>query len=147
MRFLMLMIPAVYQPGAPDPEKVIQTMDPDKVARMMKLNEDLLAAGALIALDGLHPLSKGARVSYRGGKPLVTDGPFAEAKEVVGGYWIIKAASKEEALEWARRIPADDGDIVEIRQIQEMSDFSDAVVDAVKETAPNVLAEMNSQGS
>ena len=80
MRFLMLMIPAVYQPGAPDPEKVIQTMDPDRVARMMKLNEDLHAAGALLALDGLHPLSKGARVSYRGGKPVVTDGPFAEAR-------------------------------------------------------------------
>ncbi len=138
MRFLMLMIPAVYQPGAPDPEKVIQTMDPEKVARMMKLNEDLHAAGALIALDGLHPLSKGARVSYRGGKPLVTDGPFAEAKEVVGGYWIIKAGSKEQALEWARRIPADEGDIVEVRQIQEMSDFSEEVTQTVKDNAPNL---------
>ena len=138
MRFLMLMIPAVFHPGAPDPEKVVQTMDPEKVARMMKLNEDLHAAGALLALDGLHPLSKGARVSYRGGKPFVTDGPFAEAKEVVGGYWIIKADSKEQALEWARRIPADDGDIVEIRQIQEMADFSQEVVDAVADHAPNV---------
>ena len=138
MRFLMLMIPAVFQPGAPDPEKVVQTMHPEKVARMMKLNEDLHAAGALLALDGLHPLSKGARVSYRGGKPFVTDGPFAEAKEVVGGYWIIKADSKEQALEWARRIPADDGDIVEIRQIQEMADFSQEVVDAVADHAPNV---------
>ncbi len=141
MRFLMLMIPAVYQPGAPDPDKVIQTMDPEKVARMMKLNEDLHAAGALIALDGLHPPSKGARVSYRGGKPVVTDGPFAEAKEVVGGYWIIKAASKAEALEWARRIPADDGDIVEVRQIQEMSDFSEEVTEAAKESAPNVIKD------
>ena len=141
MRFLMLMIPAVYQPGAPDPDKVIQTMDPEKVARMMKLNEDLHAAGALLALDGLHPLSKGARVSYRGGKPVVTDGPFTEAKEVVGGYWIIKAASKDEALEWARRIPADDGDIVEVRQIQEMSDFSEEVTEAAKESAPNVIKD------
>ena len=141
MRFLMLMIPAVYQPGAPDPDSVIRTMDPDKVARMMKLNEDLHAAGALIALDGLHPLSKGARVSYRGGKPLVTDGPFAEAKEVLGGYWIIKADSKEQAVEWARRIPADDGDIVEVRQIQEMSDFSEEVTQAAKDSAPNVIKE------
>jgi len=141
MRFLMLMIPAVYQPGAPDPEMVIQTMDPEKVARMMKLNEDLHAAGALIALDGLHPLSKGARVSYKGGKPVVTDGPFAESKEVVGGYWIIKAASKEEALEWARRIPADDGDIVEVRQIQDMADFSEEVVQAAKDSAPNVTRD------
>ena len=142
MRFLMLMIPAVYQPGAPDPDKVVQTMDPQKVARMMKLNEDLLAAGALIALDGLHPLSKGARVSYRGGKPLVTDGPFAEAKEVIGGYWIIKAASKAEALAWAERIPADDGDIVEVRQIQEMSDFSEEVVEAAKDAAPTLTANL-----
>ncbi len=146
MRFLMLMIPAVFQPGAPEPEKVVQTMDPEKVARMMKLNEDLMAAGALIALDGLHPLSSGARVSYRGGKPLVTDGPFAEAKEVIGGYWIIKAASKQEAVAWASRIPADDGDIVEIRQIQEMSDFSEEVVDTVKETAPNVVKAFASEG-
>jgi hypothetical protein len=141
MRFLMLMIPAVYQPGAPDPEKVIQTMDPEKVARMMKLNEDLHAAGALVSLDGLHPLSKGARVSYRGGKPLVTDGPFAEAKEVIGGFWIIKAASKEEAVEWARRIPAEEGDIVEIRQIQEMSDFSEEVTQAARDSAPNVTKD------
>ena len=142
MRFLMLMIPAVYQPGAPNPDKVVQTMDPEKVARMMKLNEDLHAAGALIALDGLHPLSRGARVSYKGGKPLVTDGPFAEVKEVIGGYWIIKADSKDEALGWARRIPAEDGDIVEVRQIQEMSDFSEEVVEAVKQNAPNVAAEL-----
>ncbi len=142
MRFLMLMIPAVYQPGAPDPDKVIQTMDPEKVARMMKLNEDLHAAGALIALDGLHPLSRGARISYKGGKPVVTDGPFAEVKEVIGGYWIIKADSKDEALGWARRIPAEDGDIVEVRQIQEMSDFSDEVVDAAKSSAPNVSEAM-----
>ena len=141
MRFLMLMIPAVYQPGAPDQEKVLQTMDPEKVARMMKLNEDLHAAGALLALDGLHPLSKGARVSYRGGKPLVTDGPFAESKEVIGGYWIIKAASKEEALDWARRIPAEEGDIVEVRQIQEMSDFSEEVTQAAKDSAPNVVKD------
>ncbi len=142
MRFLMLMIPAVYQPGAADPDKVVQTMDPEKVARMMKLNEDLHAAGALIALDGLHPLSRGARISYKGGKPVVTDGPFAEVKEVIGGYWIIKADSKDEALGWARRIPAEDGDIVEVRQIQEMSDFSDEVVDAAKSSAPNVTEAM-----
>ena len=140
MRFLMLMIPAVYQPGAPDPEKVIQTMDPEKVARMMKLNEDLHAAGALLALDGLHPLAKGARIGFKGGKPLVTDGPFAEAKEVIGGYWIIKAASFEEAMGWARRVPADDGDVIEVRQIQEMSDFSEEVTQAVKDNAPNVAA-------
>ena len=143
MRFLMLMIPAVYQPGAePHPVQTTGVPDPAKVAQMMKLNEDLHAAGALLALDGLHPLTKGARVSYRGGKPLVTDGPFAEAKEVVGGYWIIKAASLDEALGWARRVPADDGDIVEVRQIQEMSDFPEEVTQAVKDNAPNVSADL-----
>ena len=146
MRFLMLMIPAVYQPGAePHPVQTTGVPDPAKVAQMMKLNEDLHAAGALLALDGLHPLTKGARVSYRGGKPLVTDGPFAEAKEVVGGYWIIKAASLDEALGGARRVPADDGDIVEVRQIQDMADFSDEVIDAVKDNAPNVSRDMGVQ--
>ena len=146
MRFLMLMIPAVYQPGA-EPNAVQQTgiPDPAKAAQMMKLNEDLHAAGALLALDGLHPFSKGARVSYRGGKPLVTDGPFAEAKEVVGGYWIIKADSLEQAVDWARRVPADDGDIVEVRQIFDMSDFPAEVVEAVKDNAPNVLRDMGVQ--
>jgi hypothetical protein len=143
MRFLMLMIPAVYQPGA-EPLPPTFSPDPAKVAQMMKLNEDLLAAGALLALDGLHPLTNGARISYRGGKPLVTDGPFAEAKEVIGGYWIIKAASKEEAIGWAQRIPADEGDIVEVRQIQEMGDFSEEVTQAVKDNAPNVVKEFAS---
>ncbi len=143
MRFLMLMIPAVYQPGAEaDPIAQTGSPDPAKVAQMMKLNEDLHAAGALLALDGLHPLSKGGRVSFKGGKPMVLDGPFAEAKEVIGGYWIIKAADKDEAMAWARRVPADDGDIIEVRQIQEMSDFSDEVVEAVKQNAPNVAAEL-----
>ncbi len=143
MRFLMLMIPAVYQPGAED-NAVVRTgaPDPETVAKMMKLNEDLHAAGALLALDGLHPLSKGGRVSFKGGKPTVLDGPFAEAKEVIGGYWIIKVADREEAMAWARRVPADDGDIIEVRQIQEMSDFPEAVVDAVKQNAPNVSKEL-----
>ena len=146
MRFLMLMIPAVYQPGAePNAVQHSGVPDPESAARMMKLNEELHAAGALLALDGLHPLSKGARVSYRGGKPVVTDGPFAEAKEVVGGYWIIKVGSKDEAVEWARRVPAADGDIVEVRQIFDMSDFPAEVVDAVKENAPNVSRDLGVQ--
>ena len=143
MRFLMLMIPAVYQPGAEaSPIARTGSPDPETVAKMMKLNEDLHAAGALVALDGLHPLSKGGRVSFKDGKPTVLDGPFAEAKEVIGGYWIIKVANRDEAMQWARRVPAEDGDIIEVRQIQEMSDFSDEVVEAVKQNAPNVAAEL-----
>ncbi len=125
MRFMMLMIPRVYQPNAPAGEKAGEGFAPDAeiVAQMTKYNEDLAKAGALIALDGLQPSSKGARISFTGGKRIVTDGPFIETKEVVGGYWMIQVNSKEEAIEWARRCPARDGDAIEVRQVFEMSDF------------------------
>ena len=141
MRFMVLMIPRVYQPeGAGDP--VAQTGMPpaDLVAKMMAFNEELQKSGALLALDWLHPLSKGARVAFKGGKPIVTDGPFAESKEVLGGYWVLQVGSKEEAVEWARRCPALDGDILEIRQIQEMSDFPDDVVEAARDNAPSLMS-------
>lgn len=122
MRFMMLMIPKGYGTAEPG------TMpDPRAVAAMMKYNESLQQAGVLLALDGLHPASMGARVSFAGGKPRVTDGPFPEAKEVVGGYWLIQAKSKEEAIEWAKRCPAGDDEIIEIRQVQEMSEFPEEV--------------------
>ena len=95
----------------------------DAVAAMMKYNEALKEAGVLITLDGLHPPSMGARVSFAGGKPVVTDGPFTEAKEVLGGYWMIEVKSREEAIAWAKRCPASSNEIIEIRQVQEMSDF------------------------
>jgi hypothetical protein len=118
MRFMMLMIPKGYEKAQPG------TMPPaDAVAAMMKYNEALKEAGVLITLDGLHPLSVGARVSFAGGKPLVTDGPFIETKEVLGGYWMIDVASREEAIAWAKRCPASDNEIIEIRQVQEMADF------------------------
>jgi hypothetical protein len=93
------------------------------VAAMTKYNQALRDAGVLLALDGLHPSQKGARVSFSAGKATVTDGPFAEAKELVGGYWMIQVKSKEEAVAWARRCPAPDGDVIEVRQVQEMEDF------------------------
>src|ERR1700726_996637 len=118
MRFMMLMIPRGYESAAPG------TMPPaDAVAAMMKYNEALKAAGVLITCDGLHPPSMGARVSFAGGTPLVTDGPFTEAKEVLGGYWMIDVKSREEAIAWARRCPASANEIIEIRQVQEMEDF------------------------
>ena len=122
MRFMMLMIPRVYQGGKDLPADF--SPGPEDVERMTRYNEELTKAGALIALDGLQPPSKGARVSFKGGKPTVTDGPFAESKEVLGGFWMIKAKSKEEAVAWARRVPAADGDVIEVRQVFEMSDFS-----------------------
>lgn len=129
MRFMMLMIPKGYETAAPG---AVTDLEADRVAAMMKYNEDLEKSGILLALDGLHPPSMGARVSFRGGKPKVTDGPFAEAKEVLGGYWMIEVKSKEEAIEWAKRCPASDNEVIEIRQVQEMEDFSPEVQKAAK---------------
>jgi len=118
MRFMMLMIPKGYETAAPG------TMpSADAVAAMMKYNEALKDAGVLITLDGLHPPSSGARVTFAGGKPVVTDGPFAESKEVLGGYWMIDVKSRQEAIEWAKKCPASANEIIEIRQVQEMADF------------------------
>ena len=97
---------------------------------MMKYNEALQKAGVLLALDGLHPPSMGARVSFAGGKPKVTDGPFAEAKEVLGGYWMIQVKSREEAIEWASRCPGSENEMIEVRQVQEFADFPADVQEA-----------------
>ena len=122
MRFMMLMIPKGYEQAQPG------TMpDAEQVAAMMKYNEALQKAGVLVALDGLHPPSMGARVSFSGGKPIVTDGPFAEAKEVLGGYWMIRVNSREEAIAWASRCPGRDNEVIEVRQVQEMEDFPEDV--------------------
>lgn len=118
MRFMMLMIPKGYESAAPG-----AIPDADAVAAMMKYNESLQKAGVLLALDGLHPPSMGARVSFDDGKPRVTDGPFAEAKEVLGGYWMIQVRSREEAIEWAKRCPASANEVIEVRQVQEFGDF------------------------
>jgi hypothetical protein len=125
MRFMMLMIPKGYEKARPG-----TVPDAKAVAAMMKYNEALQKAGVLLALDGLHPPSMGARITFSAGKPKVTDGPFTEAKEVVGGYWMIQVRSKEEAVEWASRCPASDNEVIEIRQVQEMVDFPTDVQDA-----------------
>ena len=128
MRFMMLMIPKGYEQAAPG-----TVPDAKAVAAMMKYNESLQKAGVLLALDGLHPPSMGARVSFSGGKAKVTDGPFSEAKEVLGGYWMIQVKSKEEAIEWASRCPASDNEVIEVRQVQELSDFPADVQKAAAE--------------
>ncbi len=132
MRFMMFMIPPEYQPDASPKQKAGANFAPpaEAVAAMMKYNEELAKAGVLISLDGLHPLLKGARVTFKGGKTTVTDGPFIEAKEVVGGYWLIDVKSKEEAIEWAKRCPAvkvHSGAVIEVRQIFETSEFPEDV--------------------
>jgi hypothetical protein len=135
MRFMMLMIPKGYETATPG------TMpDAKAVAAMMKYNESLQKAGVLLALDGLHPPSMGARVRFAGGKPTVTDGPFTEAKEVLGGYWMIQVKSKQEAIEWAKRCPASDNEVIEIRQVQEFADFPPDVKEAVSKY-PDVQAK------
>jgi hypothetical protein len=129
MRFMMLVIPKGYENAAPG------TLPPaELVEKMSKYNDSLTKAGVLLGLDGLHPASAGARVSFSGGKAKATDGPFAEAKEVLGGYWMIQVKSKEEAIEWAKRAPMPDGDIIEVRQVQEMSDFTPEIQKAAGST-------------
>jgi hypothetical protein len=126
MRFMMLVIPKGYETAEPG------TMpEAEAVAKMMKYNEELQKAGVLLALDGLHPASMGARVSFEGkGRATVTDGPFAEGKEVIGGYWMIQVKSKEEAIQWATRAPMGPNEIIEVRQVQEMADFPPDVQEA-----------------
>ncbi|QOY85570.1 YciI family protein [Paludibaculum fermentans] len=125
MRFMMLMMPKGYEDAKPG------TMpDPKAVGAMMAYNEQLQKAGVLLALDGLHPPSMGVRVSFQGGQPNVLDGPFPEAKEVVGGYWMIQVKSREEAIEWATRCPGSDNETIELRQVMEFSDFPPDVKEA-----------------
>jgi len=128
MRFMMLMIPKGYESAEPG-----ATPSADAVAAMMKYNDELQKAGVLLACEGLHPPSVGARVSFVGGKPKVTDGPFAEAKEVLGGYWMIQVKSKAEAIEWASRCPGSESEFIEVRQVQEMSDFPSDVQEIVEQ--------------
>jgi uncharacterized protein YbaA (DUF1428 family) len=119
MQFMLLMIPKGYETAQPG---TVPT-DAARVAEMMKYNQALKDAGVLISLNGLHPVSAGARVSFASGKPAVIDGPFVETKEVLGGYWVIRVNSKDEAIEWAKRCPATDSETIEIRQVQELEDF------------------------
>ena len=125
MRFMMLMIPKGYENAAPG-----AMPDAKAVAAMMKYNKSMQDAGVLLTLDGLHPPSMGARITFSGGKPKVAYGPFAGVNEVLGGYWMIQVKSKDEAIEWASRCPASDNEIIEIRQVQEFSDFPADIQDA-----------------
>jgi hypothetical protein len=122
MRFMMMVIPKGYETAAPD-----ATPSPEAVAKMMDYNKSLQKAGVLLSLDGLFPPSTGARITYTDGKATVTDGPFAEGKEVIGGYWIIQAGSREEAIGWAKRAPMSSNEIIEVRQMHEMSDYPEDV--------------------
>ena len=124
MKFMMLMIPAVYQGGKkPGPDFL---PDPEAVKQMTRFNEEMGKALKILDLNGLHPQETGARVAFANGKAGVTDGPFIETKEVLGGYWLVEADSKEDVVKWAQKCPADDGDVIEIRQVFAPEDFETA---------------------
>ncbi|SDZ02465.1 Uncharacterized conserved protein [Lysobacter sp. yr284] len=127
MRFMMLMIPQGYESAEPG-----TLPGAEQIKAMMQYNYALQEAGVLRTLEGLHPPSMGARVSFRDGKPRVTDGPFPEAKEVLGGYWVIEVGSREEAIEWAKRCPGADNETIEVRQVMEMDAFPDEVREEVQ---------------
>jgi hypothetical protein len=119
----MLMYPGIEDEANWTPEA-------EAVGQMQVYNQQLTDAGVLLALDGLHPTAEGARVSFGEGSPLVTDGPFAETKEALGGYWIIDVPSKADAVAWAERCPAQGGQVIEVRRVFEMSDFPEDVQEA-----------------
>jgi hypothetical protein len=113
---MLFMLPNVPEPNAD------WTPSVEAVEEMMKFNQEMSNAGILLALDGLRPQTEGVRVTSENGKQRVIDGPFTEAKEVIGGYWLIDVKSKEEAVEWAKRVPQDNCSI-EVRQIYEIEEF------------------------
>ena len=116
MRFMILVKADKNSEAGVFPSKEI-------IAAMGAFNEEMAKAGVLLAAEGLHPSSKGARVKFTGGKPVVTDGPFAETKELLAGFWLIQVRSKEEAIEWIQRAPFGPGPEIEVRQVFEASDF------------------------
>jgi hypothetical protein len=131
---MMLMIPKGYEQAAAG-----TLPDLKAIATMREYNAQLQEAGVLLALDGLHPPSMGARVSFADGKAMVTDGPFPETKEVVGGYWIIQVNSKEDAVAWAARCPAGNHETIEVRQMIEFTDFP-------QDVRERMLALMGTEG-
>jgi hypothetical protein len=126
MRYMLLVIPKVYENANAD-----FVPPADLVEKMSRFNKSLRDAGALLSLDGLTPPKAGARVKFGGTKPTVMDGPYIETKELVGGYWLIEARSQEEAIEWAKRAPMLDGDVIEVRKVQEVSDFPEEIQKAI----------------
>lgn len=115
-----------------------------ELTAMGRYNEELVKSGVLLAGDGLHPSAKGARVTFSGGKPTVIDGPFAEAKDLVAGYWVIQVRSRDEAIEWASRVPFTDGEI-EVRQVFELDDFGDAATPELREQEERLRAQVAEQ--
>lgn len=132
MRFMVFMIPGVYQPKNGKQTQPDFVPDAEMMEKMGKFNDGLRESGALLAVDGLLPVTVGARLAFAGGKATLTDGAAVAAKEVVGGYWLLEAKSKQQVIEWMKRCPAQEGDVLEIRQVAEMSDFPPEVQAAAR---------------
>lgn len=141
MRFMMLMIPKAYQGDEGRAAGADFAPDVEMVEKMMKYNERLAKAGALISLDGFHPPVSSARISFSAGRPAVSEGVGPETREVIGGYWLINATSRAEAIEWARQVPAQDGDVIEVRQVFEMEEYPEDVQRVAKNSAVNAAIE------
>jgi len=112
------------------------------IAAMGKYNEEMVKAGVMLAGDGLQPSSKGARVTFAGGKPKVTQGPFPDPKELIAGFWMIEVKSKEEAIDWATRVPFKDGEVIELRQVFETSDFPAEILPPEEAAREDALREI-----
>jgi hypothetical protein len=138
MRFMLFMLPSgeAYEPG--------HTPSAEAVSRMMAYNQSLLDAGIVLGLEGLHAPAEGARVAFEGGKARVIPGPEIKAKDPVGGFWIIKVDSQEEAIKWASQCPAEDGNFIEVREIFEMGDMPQDVRAAGADFEKNFTDAQNS---
>ncbi len=135
MRF-MVMVPASEESEA----GVLPSTE--LIAAMGKYNEELVKAGVMLAGEGLHPTSKGARVRFSGHERTVIDGPFTESKELIAGFWLFQVRSKEEAIEWVKRAPFGDGVEIEIRQVFEMEDFGDNMTPELREQERRIGAQI-----
>ncbi len=133
MRFMMLVKANKESEAGVLPSREI-------LAKMGKYNEELAKAGVMLAGEGLHPSAKGARVKFSGEKRTVVDGPFAETKELIAGFWLIQVKSKEEAIEWAKRVPFREGEI-EIRQVFEAEDFGEELTPELREQEERIRAQ------
>lgn len=135
MRFMVLV------PASKETEAGVLPKE-NELAEMGKFNEELVKAGILLAGEGLHPTSKGARIHFSGGKTTVIDGPFTESKELVAGFWLIQAKSKAEAVAWMQRAPFEDGVVLEIRQVFDAEDFGAEFTPELREQEERMRAQV-----
>ena len=135
----------VIVPANADSEAGVMPTE-EELAEMGKFNEELVNAGMMLAGEGLHPTSKGTRIDFGGDKPRVTDGPFTDSKELIAGFWILQAKSRDEVVEWMSRAPFRAG-YVEIRQVFEADDFGEALTPELREQEERLRARTASQQS